>query len=101
MQVGAHNTLPQLAALQKQRAVTRAQPLQKPIDSQRTDASRKTNHSAVLQGEYLQQGHRSETFEHLKGVGLSVRNALETYSETASFQPHNRSGELVGVDLYV
>ena len=101
MQFGAHNSLPQLTTLQKQRAVTRAQPLQKTTDSQRTDTSRKTNHSAVLQGEYLQQGSRSETFDHLEGIGLSVRNALETYSETASFQPRNLSGELVGVDLYV
>lgn len=101
MQVGAHNSLQPLSVLQKQRPATRPQPVQTLNDSQRLDATRKTNYSAVLQGEYVQRSSQGESFEHLEGIGLSVRSALETYTETASFQPRSASGELVGVDLYV
>lgn len=97
MQVGAHNSLQALSVLQKQRP----QPVPKLNDSQSLDASRKINHSAALQGEYVQRSSQPESFEHLEGIGLSVRSALATYAETASFQPRSVGGELVGVDLYV
>lgn len=106
MLIGAHNHS-QTTAVQRQRSVSRPQPTPKQNEIPRQDITRETltRHAAqgeyILQGEYIQQKAGAGRVDHPEGLGFSVRAALETYAETASFRPRSPTGELVGVDLYI